>query len=76
MRSGVIGLCVFLGAIWMLIGLARRTGTMEGWFVLILVLLLAMTESTLEMQHSLFLSCFFPLLFQYGGVKNDPKAWN
>ena len=64
-RSGVLGLCIFLAAIRVLAGLAKRTGTLEGWFVLILTLVLALTESTLEMQHSLFLACFFPLLFGY-----------
>ena len=53
---------------WVLAGLAKRTGTMEGWFVLILTLVMALTESTLEMQHSLFLCCFFPLLFGYRAV--------
>jgi O-antigen ligase len=62
-RSGIAGLCIFLAAIGLLVGLGWRTATREGWFVLIMLLLLATTESILEMQHSLFLFCFFPLLF-------------
>jgi len=61
-RSGVIGLCVFLVACWMLIILARETGTREAWFTVAMVLILYLTESMLEMQHSTFFSCFFPLL--------------
>jgi O-antigen ligase len=61
-RSGIPGLCIFLLALGMLVELARRTGTMEAWFVLLTMLLLAMTESTLEMQQSLFAFCFFPLM--------------
>jgi O-antigen ligase len=64
-RSGVAGFCIFLAAIALLVELARRTGTKEGWFILAMQLLLMSTESTLEMQHSLFLFCFFPLLFRY-----------
>jgi len=70
-RSGVAGLCIFLAAIGLLVDLVRRTGTRAGWLVLAVLLLLALTESTLEMQHSLFLFCFFPLLFSFetlGGV--------
>ncbi|GGA81416.1 O-antigen ligase family protein [Puia dinghuensis] len=61
-RSGILGLCVFLAALGMLVELTRRTGTMEAWFVLLSMVLLAMTESTLEMQHTLFAFCFFPLM--------------
>jgi O-antigen ligase len=74
-RSGVLGLCVFLTAMALLVVLARRTATKEEWFTLAMLLLLAMTESTLEMQHSLFLFCFFPLLFGYGSTLNK-KVWN
>lgn len=62
-RGGLIGLLVYLAATMLLVGLARKTGTKEGWFAFAMLLLLAMTESTLEMQHSAFLTCFFPLLF-------------
>ncbi|HEY4063846.1 MAG TPA: O-antigen ligase family protein [Puia sp.] len=61
-RSGLIGLGVFLVACWMLIVLAREIGTREAWFTVIMVLLLYLTESMLEMQHPTFFSCFFPLL--------------
>ena len=61
-RSGVVGLCVFLVACWMLIVLAREIGTREAWFTVAMVLILYLTESMLEMQHSTFFSCFFPLL--------------
>jgi O-antigen ligase len=75
-RSGIVGLAIFLAAITFLIGLARQTGTLEGWFLLSMLLLLAMTESTLEMQHSLFLFSFFPLLFAIpssNSVKDSSK---
>jgi len=72
-RSGILGLFVFLAAIRVLVGLAQKTGTMEGWFVLILILVLALTESTLEMQHSLFLCCFFPLLFGYRAAAKNQR---
>jgi MFS family permease len=61
-RSGIVGLCIFLAACWMLIVLARETGTKEAWFTIVMVLILYLTESMLEMQHSTFFSCFFPLL--------------
>ena len=64
-RSGIIGLIVFLGACWMLIVLARSVGTLEAWFTVTLVLLLYFTESMLETQHSAFYCCFFPLLLQF-----------
>jgi len=79
-RSGIAGLCIFLAAVGLLIELARRTGTRAGWMVLATMLLLALTESTLEMQHTLFLFCFFPLLFAFtrssGSLKDSssPRA--
>jgi O-antigen ligase len=66
-RSGWIGLLVYLAATVLLVELARRTATKEGWFAFAMLLSLAITESTLEMQHSAFLTCFFPLLFAYAG---------
>ncbi|HEY4337247.1 MAG TPA: hypothetical protein VGM89_15155, partial [Puia sp.] len=74
-RSGIIGLLLFLAAVGGLVQLARRTGTKEGWWVLITLLLLALTESTLEMQHSLFPFCFFPLLFRYGSATPFSGSW-
>ena len=68
-RSGVAGLCIFLAAIGLLVDLARRTGTRAGWLVLLVLLLLALTQSTLEMQHSLFAFCFFPLLFGFEALR-------
>jgi O-antigen ligase len=61
-RSGLVGLCVFLAACGTMIGIARTVGTREAWFTVTMVLILYLTESMLEMQHSTFLSCFFPLL--------------
>lgn len=63
LRSGITGLIVLLAAMTVLIGLVRRKGTIEAWLAIITILLLSMTESTLEMQQPAFLSCFFPLLF-------------
>jgi hypothetical protein len=62
LRSGVVGLCVFLAACGVLIILAAGIGTREAWFTVTTVLILYLTESMLEMQHSTFFSCFFPLL--------------
>jgi hypothetical protein len=70
-RSGIAGLCIFLVAIVLLVQLARRTGTKAGWLLLTTLLLLALTESTLEMQHSLFLFSFFPLLFGYAATNRQ-----
>lgn len=64
-RSGMVGLAVFLAACWMLIILARSTGTGEAWFTVSMILLLYLTESMLETQHSAFYCCFFPLLLQF-----------
>jgi O-antigen ligase len=61
-RSGMVGLCIFLVACGVLIALARTIGSREAWFTVTMVLILYLTESMLEMQHSTFLSCFFPLL--------------
>lgn len=64
-RSGIAGLCLFLAAVGLLVDLVRRTGTRAAWLVLVILLSMALTESTLEMQHSLFPFCFFPLLFGF-----------
>jgi O-antigen ligase len=61
-RSGLPGLCVFLAACGVLIGMARAVDTREAWFTITMVLILYLTESMLEMQHSTFFSCIFPLL--------------
>ena len=63
LRSGITGLIVLAAAIAMLIWLAHRKGTIEVWLAVITILLLSVTESTLEMQQPAFLCCFFPLLF-------------
>ena len=60
--SGCFGLAVFLGAIVLLCWAQRRRAGLEGWFAIAVILLLACTESSLEMQQPAFLSCFFPLL--------------
>lgn len=58
--DGVVGLTVFLAALTVLGREARRT--MEGLLVLLVIGVLAGTESILEMQQSVFLACFFPML--------------
>jgi hypothetical protein len=73
-RSGLAGLLIFIAAMGLLIKLARRTGTKAGWWVLVTLLLLALTESTLEMQHSLFPFCFFPLLFAIPSSDSSPDS--
>jgi O-antigen ligase len=60
--SGCFGLAVFLGAMMLLCWSQRWRAGLEGWFAIVVILLLACTESSLEMQQPAFLSCFFPLL--------------
>jgi O-antigen ligase len=58
--DGLLGLGVFMAA---LVGLGLAAGrTMEGRLVLLTVLTLGATASIFEMQHSVFLSCFFVVL--------------
>jgi O-antigen ligase len=65
-HSGLIGWTLFILAMAALIVMARITGTLPAVFTTGLILLLCSTESALEMQHGLFLSCFFPLLHYCG----------
>jgi O-antigen ligase len=65
-HSGLVGWTLFMLAMAALIVLARFTGTLPAVFAAGLILLLCSTESALEMQHGLFLSCFFPLLHYCG----------
>lgn len=69
-RSGVVGLFIFLLACGVLIGMAATIGCREAWFTVAMVLILYLTESMLEMQHSTFLSCFFPLLLLRGRTRS------
>jgi O-antigen ligase len=71
--SGVFGLCVFLGAIVLLCWSQRGRAGLEGWFAIAVILLLACTESSLEMQQPAFLSCFFPLLAWGNNAKVSEK---
>lgn len=66
--DGLVGLIVFLVALGVLGWEARRT--MEGMLVLLVIGVLAGTESILEMQQSVFLACLFPML--PWGLKNVP----
>ena len=61
-RSGIFGASVFMICIVWLIGAARSAATPTAGFTVALVLLLFLTESALEMQHTLFLFAFFPIL--------------
>jgi O-antigen ligase len=61
-HSGLIGWALFMLAIAGQIALARAVDTPAAMFTTALVLVLCATESALEMQHGLFLCCFFPLL--------------
>lgn len=61
-RSGIVGGFIFILAIALLIDMARFAGTIEAGFTIALLLLVLLTESALEMQHTLFLFSFFPLL--------------
>jgi O-antigen ligase len=67
-HSGLLGLILFMLAVAALIVMARNTGTLPAVFTTGLILLLCSTESALEMQHGLFLSCFFPLLHYCGRI--------
>jgi len=61
-RNGAIGFCVFV-LLWVaLVRLALSRNTKEAWFTVLLLLLLNLTQSMLEMQHSILLCCFFPFL--------------
>jgi O-antigen ligase len=64
-RSGLIGLTLLLITCGLMIGLALKRRTPEAVFTVAMILFLFFTESMLEMQHSMFLSCFFPLLLLY-----------
>ncbi len=72
-RSGVVGLSLFVLAISGMIAMARKTDTLPALFTTGMILLLCVTESVFEMQHGLFLSCFFPLL-QYCGRPQSPTS--
>jgi O-antigen ligase len=61
-RSGIVGCGIFMLAVLTLIRRARSAATPEVGFTIAVVLLILLTESTLEMQHTLFLSSFFPTL--------------
>jgi O-antigen ligase len=61
-RSGIFGASVFMICIVWLIGAARSAATPTAGFTVALLLLLFLTESALEMQHTLFLFAFFPIL--------------
>jgi O-antigen ligase len=65
-RSGLVGLTLLMLWVVALIRMTRVTGTMPAVFTTGLILLLCSTESALEMQHGLFLCCFFPLLHYCG----------
>ena len=61
-RSGFLGVGIFMICLVMLIGAARSAATPTAVFTITLLLLLYGTESALEMQHGLFLFAFFPIL--------------
>jgi O-antigen ligase len=61
-RSGIFGVSVFMICVIGLIGAARSAATPTAGFTVALLLLLFLTESALEMQHTLFLFAFFPML--------------
>ena len=71
--SGCFGLAVFFGAMVLLCWAQRERAGSEGWFAIAVILLLACTESSLEMQQPAFLSCFFPLLAWRNNAKFAEK---
>jgi O-antigen ligase len=73
-HSGLIGLAIFLLSIAAQIALARAANSPAAVFTTALVLVLCATESALEMQHGLFLCCFFPLLHLCR--RENQSTWN
>jgi O-antigen ligase len=65
-RSGLVGLTLLMLWFAALIRMTRKTDTIPAIFTTALILVLCFTESVLEMQHGLFLCCFFPLLHYCG----------
>jgi O-antigen ligase len=61
-RSGFLGVGVFMICLVMLIGAARSAANPAAGFTVVMLVLLFGTESALEMQHILFLFAFFPML--------------
>jgi hypothetical protein len=61
-HSGIAGWAVFMLAVAAMVFLARSAGTAEAALTIAMLLVLCLTESSLEMQHGLFLSVFFPML--------------
>jgi O-antigen ligase len=70
-RSGFLGAGIFMICVVWLIGAARSAATPTAGFIIAMVLLLFLTESALEMQHTLFLFAFFPILL---GTKVRPPV--
>jgi O-antigen ligase len=73
-RSGFLGVGIFMICLIMLIGSARSTANPTAGFTVALLLLLFGTESALEMQHILFLFAFFPILTGVGNMKSALTA--
>lgn len=65
-HSGLVGWTLFMGWVVSLVWMTRLTRAMTAVFTTALILLLCFTESVLEMQHGIFLCCFFPLLHYCG----------
>jgi O-antigen ligase len=61
-RSGFLGLAALLVLFVALFAAARRQGTREAVFVVIILAVFFIPEAPLTMQHGVFLFCFFPLL--------------
>lgn len=58
--SGIVGLAVFLAALAVVIGWGPKC--MERWFAMLVIVVMACTESILEAQHPVFLTGFFAML--------------
>jgi O-antigen ligase len=65
-RSGLLGLAALLGIFAMLFAAARKQGTREGWYAVLIIAIFFIPEAPLTMQHGVFMFCFFPLLLLYG----------
>jgi O-antigen ligase len=61
-RSGLLGLAALLAIFVALFAAARRHGTREAWFVILIIAVFFIPQAPLTLQNGVFLFCFFPLL--------------
>ncbi|HVU99198.1 MAG TPA: O-antigen ligase family protein [Puia sp.] len=64
-RSGLLGLAIFLYCCWLMIVLAERRRTAEAAFTVLTLLSICTTQSFLTLQHGVFAFAFMPLILLY-----------